>query len=45
MKELGNATFENYIGMEQGFTEMGYQMVADVLTLGYFLMLASLLMF
>lgn len=45
MKQLGNATFENYVGMEQGFSEMGYQMVAHVLTLGYAVMLAGLLYF
>ena len=45
MKTLGNATFENYVGMEQGFSEMGYQMVAHVLTLGYAVMLAGLLYF
>ena len=45
MEELGNATFENYIGLEQGFSEMGYQMVAHVLTLGYAAMLAGLLYF
>jgi bacteriorhodopsin len=45
MKELGNATFENYVGMEQGFSEMGYQIVAHVLTLGYAVMLAGLFYF
>ncbi len=45
MKILGNATFENYVGMEQGLSEMGYQMVAHVLTLGYAVMLASLFYF
>jgi bacteriorhodopsin len=45
MIELGNATFENYIGANQGFSEMGYQMVAHVLTLGYAVMLAGLLYF
>lgn len=45
MKNLGNATFENYVGLEQGFSEMGYQMVAHVLTLGYAVMLAGLLYF
>jgi bacteriorhodopsin len=45
MKKLGNATFENYIGLEQGLSEMGYQMVAHVLTLGYAVMLASLFYF
>ncbi len=45
MNELGNATFENYIGLNEGFSEMGYQMVAHVLTLGYAVMLASLFYF
>lgn len=45
MYELGNATFENYIGQNQGFSEMAYQMVAHVLTLGYAVMLAGLLYF
>lgn len=45
MKRLGNATFENYIGLEQGLNEMTYQMVAHVLTLGYAIMLAGLFYF
>jgi len=45
MNNLGNATFENYVGAEGGFTEMAYQMSAHVLTLGYAIMLASLLYF
>lgn len=45
MNNLGNATFENYVGLEQGFSEMGYQMTAHVLTLGYAVMLAGLLYF
>lgn len=45
MNELGNATFENYIGISEGFSEMGYQMVAHVLTLGYAVMLAALFYF
>ncbi len=45
MLELGNATFENYVGLEQGLSEMGYQMVAHVLTLGYAVMLAGLFYF
>ncbi len=45
MIELGNATFENYVGMDQGFSEMGYQIVAHVLTLGYAVMLAGLFYF
>jgi len=45
MDNLGNATFENYIGLQQGFSEMAYQMVAHVLTLGYAVMLAALFFF
>lgn len=45
MKSLGNATFENYVGIDQGLSEMGYQMVAHVLTLGYAVMLAALFYF
>jgi len=45
MDNLGNSTFENYIGLEQGFSEMAYQMVAHVLTLGYAVMLAALFYF
>lgn len=45
MFELGNATFENYVGMDQGLSEMAYQMVAHVLTLGYAVMLAGLFYF
>ncbi len=45
MEELGNATFENYIGLSQGYSEMAYQMVAHVLTLGYAVMLAALFYF
>lgn len=45
MGELGNATFENYIGLNEGFSEMAYQMVAHVLTVGYAVMLASLFYF
>src|SRR6056297_2395543 len=45
MLELVNATFENYIGMDQGLSEMAYQMVAHVLTLGYAVMLAGLFYF
>ncbi len=41
---LGNATFENYIGLD-GFSEMGYQLSAHVLTLGYAVMLAGLFYF
>lgn len=45
MNKLGNATFENYIGLEQGYSEMAYQMVSHVLTLGYAVMLAGLFYF
>lgn len=45
MKELGNANFENFIGLTQGYNEMAYQMVAHLLTLGYAVMLAGLLYF
>ncbi|MEM1157813.1 MAG: bacteriorhodopsin [Verrucomicrobiota bacterium] len=42
---LGNATFENYVGIDTGFSEMGYQLSSHVLTLGYASMLAALLFF
>lgn len=45
ISSLGNATFENYVGLQSGFTEMAYQMSAHVLTLGYAIMLAGLLYF
>lgn len=45
MMELGNATFENYIGLNDGYSEMAYQMVAHTLTLGYAVMLAGLFYF
>jgi bacteriorhodopsin len=45
MIELGNATFENYVGANQGFSEMAYQIVAHVLSLGYAVMLAALFYF
>lgn len=45
MKQLGNATFENYVGIDQGLNEMAYQMVSHVLTLGYAVMLAGLFYF
>jgi len=44
METLGNATFENYIGLE-GISEMAFQMTAHVLTLGYATMLAGLFYF
>lgn len=42
---LGNATFENYVGITTGFSEMAYQMSAHVLTVGFAIMLAALLYF
>jgi ABC-type xylose transport system permease subunit len=45
MIELIDANFENYIGQSQGYSEMAYQMVAHVLTLGYAVMLAGLFYF
>jgi bacteriorhodopsin len=45
MNELGNANFENYIGIKEGFSEMGYQIVSHTLTLGYAVMLAALFYF
>jgi bacteriorhodopsin len=42
---LGNATFENYVGLDTGFSEMAYQLSAHVLTLGYAVMLAALFYF
>lgn len=45
MEYLGNANFENYIALTQGYSEMAYQMVAHLLTLGYAVMLAGLLYF
>lgn len=42
---LGNATFENYVGLEQGYSEIGYQLSSHVLTLGYAVMLAALFYF
>ncbi|MFS4418146.1 bacteriorhodopsin [Maribacter sp. 2307ULW6-5] len=45
MEKLVNANFENYIGTTQGYSEMAYQMVSHILTLGYAVMLAGLLYF
>ncbi|RZT00045.1 bacteriorhodopsin [Aquimarina brevivitae] len=45
MNKLGNANFENYIGLTEGYSEMAYQMVSHILTLGYAVMLAGLLYF
>jgi bacteriorhodopsin len=45
MNELGNANFENYIGLYHGFSEMSYQIVSHALTLGYAVMLAALFYF
>ncbi|SFR34968.1 Bacteriorhodopsin-like protein [Robiginitalea myxolifaciens] len=45
MNETINANFENFIGLTEGYSEMAYQMVSHVLTLGYAVMLAGLLYF
>lgn len=45
MNSLGNATFENYVAITGGYSEMAYQLSAHVLTLGYAVMLAALLYF
>ncbi len=45
MFSLGNATFENYVGITSGYSEMAYQMSAHVLTVGFAIMLAALLYF
>lgn len=45
LNSLGNATFENYVAITTGYSEMAYQMSAHVLTVGYAIMLASLLYF
>jgi bacteriorhodopsin len=45
IQRLGNATFENYVGLETGFSEMAYQMSAHILTVGYAIMLAALIYF
>ena len=45
MQELGNANFENYIGMTEGYSEIAYQFTSHILTLGYAVMLAGLLYF
>jgi bacteriorhodopsin len=42
---LGNANFENYIGATVGYSEMAYQMVSHLLTLGYAVMFAALIYF
>ncbi|MCH8566703.1 MAG: bacteriorhodopsin [Balneolales bacterium] len=42
---LGNATFENYVGQNDGLSEMAFQMVAHVLTVGYAVMFAALIYF
>lgn len=44
-ERLGNATFENYVGLENGLSEMSFQMVAHVLTVGYAVMFAALIYF
>lgn len=45
MYELGNANFENYIGLTSGYSEIAYQFTSHILTLGYAVMLAGLLYF
>lgn len=45
MNKFIDANFENYIGMTEGYSEMAYQMVSHILTLGYAVMLAGLLYF
>ncbi|QLG45982.1 bacteriorhodopsin [Costertonia aggregata] len=40
-----NANFENFIGATDGYSEMAFQMVSHILTLGYAVMLAGLLYF
>ncbi len=45
MDKTINANFENFIGMSEGYSEMAYQLVSHVLTLGYAVMLAGLLYF
>lgn len=34
MNKFIDANFENYIGMTDGYSEMAYQMVSHILTLG-----------
>jgi bacteriorhodopsin len=45
MQQLDNANFENYIGLTEGYSEVAYQFVSHILTLGYAVMLAGLLYF
>lgn len=45
IQDLGNANFENYIGATEGYSEVAYQFVSHILTLGYAVMLAGLLYF
>ncbi|MFD1061820.1 bacteriorhodopsin [Winogradskyella litorisediminis] len=45
MENLGNANFENFIGASEGYSEIAYQFVSHILTLGYAVMLAGLLYF
>ena len=45
MDKTINANFENFVGMNEGYSELYYQMVSHVLTLGYAVMLAGLLYF
>lgn len=45
IEQLGNATFENYVAAESGFSEMAYQLSAHVLTLGFATMAAGFVFF
>lgn len=45
LQELGNANFENFIGLNEGYSEIAYQFTAHILTLGYAVMGAALLYF
>lgn len=40
-----NANFENYVGYDEGISEMAFQITSHVLTLGYAVMLAGLFYF
>lgn len=45
MNKSIQATFENFGGATEGYSEMAYQLSAHVLTLGFAVMLAGLLYF
>ncbi len=45
MEKLINANFENIIGATTGYSEIAYQFVSHILTLGYAIMLAGLFYF